>query len=581
MNTLQLQFGGYSTRGVKDENQDALAAFQPDGALLQHKGAIACIADGLSSSEHAKEASTTCSTMFIKDYLETPQTWSVQRSAAHIVNSLNSWCFAQSTPAVSEHTDQAHSSFLTTLSSVVFKANQAFVFHVGDSRVYYWHQQELEQLTRDHKQRQGGHTYLTRAIGIDPHIDVDLSTHTVHQGGLFLLSTDGLHDVLSRQAISDILHQTHINLEVKAKALVQAALEHGSDDNVSCLLVKVIHLPKIGLAEKVHELSKFVFPPALQPGNTLEGYRVLEILFEGTRSSIYKVMCADTKNIYALKAPSPYFQDDPSYMRSFSQEQWIGQQIDHENVMKILPRKANSQFLYHVCELIEGQTLRQWMIDNPKPSLAQVRDLLRPIISALRKMQRLDMTHRDLKPENIMVTHTGQIKLVDFGTIRAASLVDTGDMADNMTDANVAVGSVNYVAPESVMFNEATHTSDLFSLAAITYELLVGKLPYKPFRYKDYRPKSYSEWHYRPIHHDRSDLPVWVDMTLRKATAPNPTHRYQAFSEFLTDLAAPNDNHLNAIKNAPLLDRDPLKFWKLMCVTLLVVNALQLFTSLT
>ena len=573
MKALNVTFGGHSSRGVKAENQDALAAIQPRGSALHYKGAVATLADGLSTSECAREASATCATMFIQDYLETPETWSVERSAEKIIRSLNAWCFAQGNPELSQLGSQTESpAYMTTLSAMVLKSRTAYLFHVGDSRIYRWQGGELEQLTRDHKQKQGKQEFLTRAVGADAHIDVDFSRHELQENDLFLLSSDGLHEFIPHRQICDLMAQTHINLEAKAQALIHQALQNGSDDNVSCLLVQIKTLPGMDIDESYAALTKLAIPPPLEVGNTLEGYKVLEILFEGTRSAVYKVLCTETRQIFALKTPSLRFRDDLVYLRGFVQEQWIGQKIQHDNVMKILPRKPNSQFLYHVCELIEGQTLRQWMRENPQPALAQVRDMLKPVVSALRKMHRLDMVHRDLKPENIMLTHEGTVKLVDFGTIRVASLAQIASPIEE----EVAVGSVNYVAPETLLRNETTHGSDLFSLGVITYEMLTGELPFKPFAYKDYQPANWSEWRYRSLHQTRKALPAWVDAALRKACAPQPEQRYQAYSEFLRDLEQPNEAHLNALKHMPLMERNPLAFWQILCALLLIANIVQL-----
>jgi serine/threonine protein phosphatase PrpC len=574
MTRLSVEFGGYTSAGEKPQNQDAFAAQSPKGSLLKHKGAIATIADGLSSSANAQLAARTCADSFINDYLDTPETWGVERAAAKIVQTLNSWCYAQRTPELGQNNHVISSGdMLTTLSSIIFKSCYGYIFHVGDSRIYRWQDDSLEQLTRDHKQKRGKQDFLYRAMGVDSHIDVDFVKIKLQQHDLIALTTDGVHDFISSNELSFLLAKQHINLEAKAQEIVKKALENGSDDNVSCLLVKVKDLGDIDIDENYRQLSQLAIPPALEVGNILDDYKVLDVLFNGTRSYLYKVVNQKNNMTYALKAPSSNFSEDPIYLRGFAQEQWIGQQIDHVNVMKILPRAADSQFMYHICEFIEGQTLRQWMIDNPLPSLEQVRSILKPVIAALRCMQRLDMVHRDLKPENVMISHKQEVKLIDFGTVQVAALSEISTDKEDDTP----VGSVNYVAPEYLLTNQCDHVSDIFSLGVIAYEMLTNTLPYKPFIYKDYRPKNLGEWQYIPIHQTQCKLPVWVDMALRKATAPHPDNRYQALSEFLSDLHQPNEAHLVAVKNAPLLERNPLLFWKVICGLLLIINVYQLW----
>ncbi len=140
------------------------------------------------------------------------------------------------------------------------------------------------------------------------------------------------------------------------------------------------------------------------------------------RSHLYLVVDEATQAPFVLKAPSANFADDPIYLQGFMREAWVGERIKHGNVMRVETEKKESKFLYHVCEYIEGQTLSEWIHDNPKPTLAQVRTIIEQIISALRAFQRLDLVHRDLKPDNIMIDHYGHIKLIDYGTVFVASL---------------------------------------------------------------------------------------------------------------------------------------------------------------
>ncbi|GAM67075.1 serine/threonine protein kinase [Vibrio sp. JCM 19236] len=96
----------------------------------------------------------------------------------------------------------------------------------------------------------------------------------------------------------------------------------------------------------------------------------------------------------------------------------MGTQLKNKRVMKVYPTPVESKFVYQICEYIEGITLRQWMYDNPKPSLQQARSILDETIKALRVFQRADMVHRDLKPENIMITPNGEVKIIDFGAVK-------------------------------------------------------------------------------------------------------------------------------------------------------------------
>ncbi|MDU0354845.1 bifunctional protein-serine/threonine kinase/phosphatase [Paraglaciecola aquimarina] len=567
MEKLKLEFGGFSSQGPKAENQDAFAAFLPKDHDLESKGAVATIADGVSVATRAREAANTCVTNFIQDYYQTPQTWTVKRSVSQVLQGLNRWCHGQH-----DYEHGGHSQMITTFSGMVFKSTSGFIVHSGDTRISRLQGHNFEQLTIDHVSRQGSKNVLTRAVGIDSHLDVDYRTLELERGDIYVFTSDGVHEFLAVKQLSAFINEHNVSLEQRAKNIVDAAVQAGSDDNVTCLLVKVVELPDASLDEHYRQLSRLAMPPALEVGMKLEGYRVVKTVFNGTRSSLFKVLNEADGKIYGLKTPSQYFADDPTYLSGFLREEWIGQHIKHPNVMAIYKRPADAKFMYHICEYIEGQTLRQWMVDNPHPSLQQVRSIIGHLVNALRVLQRKDMVHRDVKPENVMINEHGEVKLIDFGTVLANALAET----NSLPDENMAVGSVHYIAPEYLLTHKSDHQSDLFSVAAVIYEMLAGQRPFKAFKYQDYIPSSYDEWQYQSINRFRPDLPKWLDMTLQKALQANPKLRHEAFSELLMDLSKPNQQMLTAKAKEPLIKRNPLLVYQGLCVIQFLVIAFLL-----
>ncbi|WP_166425711.1 bifunctional protein-serine/threonine kinase/phosphatase [Paraglaciecola sp. 20A4] len=557
MEKLKLTFGGFSTQGVKAENQDAFAAYLPEDSDLSAKGAVAAIADGVSVCTRAREAAITCVTNFIQDYYQTPQTWTVKHASSKILQGLNRWCYGQH-----DYEHGGHSQMVTTFSGMVFKSTSGFILHSGDSRISRVQHNDFEQLTTDHVSRQGGKNVLTRAVGIEANLDVDFRTLELELDDIFVFTSDGVHEFLSNKELLVFIKDTSVSLEQRANNIVAAALNAGSDDNVTCLLVHITELPNASLDEHYRQLMRLAMPPALEVGMKLEGYRVVQTLFNGTRSSLYKVVNELDGKTYGLKIPSQNFVDDPIYLSGFLREEWVGQHIKHHNVMRIFKRPDNAKFMYHICEFIDGQTLRQWMVDNPLPSIEQVRGIIRPLVDALRVLQRKDMVHRDVKPENVMVDHNGEVKLIDFGTVLVNALVET----NSLPQENIALGSVHYIAPEYLLTQRSDHKCDMFSVAVVVYEMLTGHLPFKPFRYQDYIPNAYHEWEYQAVTKFRTDLPLWIDLTLKKALQPNPINRYQAFSEFMMDLSQPNQRLLSAMQKQPLIQRNPLLVYQGICV---------------
>lgn len=574
MASLHVSFGGYSTAGQKAENQDAFAAWHGQGAGLRNKGVVITIADGVSACSRAKEAANLAATTFITDYIQTAASWTVKKSASQVLESINRWCQGQIDYA---HSDRSQT--VTTFSGLICKSSTGFLFHIGDSRIYRFANKDLEQLTHDHTMLQGDNAVLIRALGIDVNLDVDFKQFPLNVGEVYLLSTDGVHAVLSRKQLKALIADfaqdnpltSQETLEALAKKICLAALEQGSDDNVSCVLAHVDTLPASSLEEACAQFSKLAIPPDLSPGMKLEGKRVIDTLFNGTRSTMYKVVDEASNHVYGLKVPSAYFADDPVQLDGFLREEWIGQHIDNPHVMKVWPRPEDAQFMYHICEYIEGQTLRQWMIDNPRPSLDQVRRIITQLIAALRALQRQQMVHRDVKPENVMINAHGEVKLIDFGTVRVASQEEVGEQLAS----HHPLGSVNYIAPEYLLHNRSDFRSDLFSCAVVCYELLAGALPFKPFPYEQYIPSHYGEWQYKAITKHRLDMPRWVDLTLKKALKANPESRYLAFSEFESALMQPSADIIQIERKQPLIERNPLQLWQWISATLLCIVLIQ------
>lgn len=568
---LQVSLGGYSSAGLKESNQDAFASLVPNLTELTAKGVVAVIADGVSSASKAAEAAQISVTQFISDYYATPPTWSTQKSASKVLSSLNQWLYAQ-TDAQSGYTLQ----WLTTFSALIIKSSTAYIFHVGDTRISQYRHNELEAITTDHQQKQGpSYSVLTRALGADHRLQVDVQQVAIQAGDIFVLTCDGVHDYIPDHQLKAQLSKlakvsSSEELEQHAQSLTELAITNGSKDNVSCLLVQVGATPNRALAEVERELLNKAIPPALNVGHKIDDYTICKVIHASTRSHLYLASHANEVGTCVLKMPSQNLADDSGYLQGFIREAWLGEKLTNPHVMKIKPGSESSQFLYHVCDYIEGQTLGQWMLDNPKPSLAQVREIIVQVITALRSFQRLDVVHRDLKPDNIMIDTYGKVFLIDYGTALIASLDENNDSVSE----TVPQGTLNYIAPETLLTLHADHQSDLFSLGVITYEMLCGELPYKPMKTSEFNKHSYShhseknrvkdfeQWQYRSIRHFRTDLPPWLDMVLSKATQAEPTLRFQALSEFKSNLVQPKSSALAEYKSQPLLQRNPVLFWQ-------------------
>ncbi len=106
-------------------------------------------------------------------------------------------------------------------------------------------------------------------------------------------------------------------------------------------------------------------------------------------------------------------------------EEWIARRIDSAHVLKPHLQSRKRGYFYVVTEFVDGQTLGQWMIDNPRPDLETVRGIVEQVARGLRAFHRLEMLHRDLRPENIMIDRTGTARIIDFGSTLVAGVAET------------------------------------------------------------------------------------------------------------------------------------------------------------
>jgi serine/threonine protein kinase len=566
---LKVRVGQFSDKGVKEENQDSLGFSVPSNLVtLENKGVACALADGISSSAAGKQASQACVTGFISDYYSTPDSWSVKQSGGKVLTAINTWLHGQS----NQYKD-ASRGLASTFSAMVIKSTTAHLFHVGDSRIYLYRDGELEQLTTDHRIRiDDTKEYLGRAFGVDYCLDIDYKSLTVEAGDRFLFTTDGVHDVISHKQLRTLMGDNSKHLDALAERICRQAIEQNSLDNVSCQILEVEQLPSQDASEVFAQLTALPFPPELYEGVILDGYRITRELHASSTSQLYLAVDTETDARVVLKTPSVNFEDDPAYLERFQLEEWIGRRVVSPYVVQTVEQKRPRRFLYYVLEYVDGKTLEQMLDDKGSLDLKTVRELVPQIAAGLRAFHRLDMLHQDLKPGNIMVTHDGVLKIIDFGSTKIAGIADISTPIERRE----LLGTKHYTAPEYLLGKPGTPKSDQFSLGCIVYQLLTGKLPYgeKLASVRDQR--GISRLRYRPISETIPDIPHWVDKAIRKAVQLSPESRYEAMSEFESDLIKPNPDYLRE-EQLPLLQRNPVGFWRSLSMLLLISNLILIY----
>ncbi|MGE5771449.1 MAG: serine/threonine protein kinase, partial [Hyphomicrobiales bacterium] len=330
-------------------------------------------------------------------------------------------------------------------------------------------------------------------------------------------------------------------------------------------------LPDSESSEIVRQAAELPCPPLPEARTVLDGYQIVREIHGSSRSHIYLAVDSADNSLVALKIPSIDLRGDPAYLQRFMMEEWVARRVNSAHVLKPRIQARRQNYLYVVTEFVDGQTLTQWMIDNPRPDLETVRGIVEQIAKGLQAFHRLEMLHQDLRPENIMIDKTGTAKIIDFGSVRIAGITDdAGDPHD-------ILGTAQYTAPEYFLGEGGSQRSDIFSLGVIAYQMLTGRLPYGAEAARTRTKAQQKKLRYKSALNDNRDIPGWVDGALKKAVHPDPYHRYDELSEFVFDLRHPNKKFVESAAK-PLIERDPLLLWKclsaILFVSVLIVSAL-------
>ncbi len=564
---LRVSIGQYSDRGHKEANQDFHGALVPEEPDLSLKGIAIAIADGISSSDVSDVASESAIKSFLSDYYCTSPAWSAKTAAQRVIAAANSWLHAQNQRSFRAY--EKDRGYVTTFSALVLKGRQAHLFHVGDSRIYRVSGASLEQLTNDHRVvMSSSESYLGRALGVNPQIEIDYRAESIAAGDVFVLATDGVYEFVEPAFVTQAIAGA-ADLDRAAQDIAVQALARGSDDNLTIQIVRIDETPRGARSETLQAPVDLPPPPLLEARAIFDGYRIIRQLHASARSHIYLAEDIESGAIVALKTPSVDQRGDAEYIKRFMLEEWVARRLSSAHVLRPSPVERKRNFLYVAFEYVEGQTLAQWMIDNPRPHLETVRGIVDQIARGLLAFHRKEMTHQDLRPANVMIDRSGTAKIIDFGSTRVAGVAEA---AGSGADAQI-LGTVQYTAPEYFLGEPGSARSDVYSLAAIAYHMLTGRLPYGAKPAQARTRAQMKKLAYTPVVDDHSDIPAWVDGALRKALDPVPDNRFSDPMEFAFALRNP----IVGAAPARLIERDPVRFWKAVSAALAVAILVLLF----
>jgi serine/threonine protein kinase/WD40 repeat protein len=220
---------------------------------------------------------------------------------------------------------------------------------------------------------------------------------------------------------------------------------------------------------------------ALAPGTRLGPYEILSVLGAGGMGQVYRARDTRLQRDVAIKVLPPEFETDAEHLNRFQREAIAAGALNHRNLLVVHDVGAEGDRPYLVTELLHGSTLREVLRRSPLPEGTAVRYAI-GVLDGLAEAHDHGIVHRDLKPENTFITDDGTPKILDFGLAKRLPRL-TGDDGTTMTSTatvdGVFLGSVGYMAPEQLTGGTVDQRSDLFSVAVLLYEMLIGSPPFK------------------------------------------------------------------------------------------------------
>ncbi|MEG1754874.1 MAG: protein kinase [Clostridia bacterium] len=253
-------------------------------------------------------------------------------------------------------------------------------------------------------------------------------------------------------------------------------------------------------------------------------YRVQEIIGTGGMAHVYRAVNLANHRTVAIKVLKEEFIDDAEFLRRFEREARAVLQLSHDNIVRAYGVGEVDNLPYIVLEYVEGQTLKQIIVENgPMPPRLAVA-LATQVLAALSAAHSAGIIHRDVKPQNVIVTPTGRAKLTDFGIARDVT-------ASTVTFAGSTIlGSVHYLSPEQAKGKPVTEGSDLYSVGIMLYEMLTGQVPFDNENSVAVALMHLHDDAVPPIQHNSRISPALNDVIMR-ALNKNLSERYTTATE--------------------------------------------------
>lgn len=297
-------------------------------------------------------------------------------------------------------------------------------------------------------------------------------------------------------------------------------------------------------------------------GETIKHYKIEELIGKGGMGVVYKAKDIRLGRPIALKVLKDEVMNDPDRKRRFLQEARSASAVTHPAIAQVYDVDEVDGTLFIALEYVEGQTVRQLIINRELDLLGAV-EIAIQIADGLGSAHDVGIVHRDIKSDNIMVTPAGHSKILDFGLAKLLYPSEDSDTGfSNMetmakTQVGTVMGTVAYMSPEQARGKDIDHRSDIFSIGVVLYEMVTGELPFKGQSPLDTMHAIAFE-EVRPVTVVRKDLPAELQRILSRCMRKRAEDRYQSAKDLTSELKRLKD-HLESGSQPTVTLRDRIQ----------------------